>query len=86
MWKHSVELTKRRSWAAALAMKLTGEAAEAVMAFTDADWTPWEGIETKNDDGWMKMNETAITKMLDTLEKSILKKTGAKSRTPGRVL
>ena len=43
MWKHSVELSKKRSWAAALAMKLTGEAHEAVMAFSDADWTPWEG-------------------------------------------
>ena len=29
MWKHSIELSKKRSWAAALAMKLTGEAAEA---------------------------------------------------------
>ena len=41
MWKHSVELNKRKSWSAALAKKLTGDAARAVMAFSDADWMPW---------------------------------------------
>ena len=74
MWKFSIELGKKKSWSAAVATRLTGDAAEAVLTLREQDWEPWREVTERNDTDYATMNRAALKKLEDHLEEELLQK------------
>ena len=74
MWKHSIELGKRKSWAAVVATRLTGDAQEACLLLKDDDWEPWGEIRDRDEAAYEKMNKAALKRLEDHLEAHLLQK------------
>ena len=86
IWAHSQDLSKKRSFAALVATRLTADAKEATLNWETADWFPWGdqseatsgpsrgAAATRDDAAYIEMNRRGIENLVKHLQNTLCKK------------